>query len=366
MEAQSVPDLEVVQEGSRWRHGPPSPGELGAWFKEQPLHPGMAGDHERYMGGLVLISSKEKVSRTRVANNGAAYVHEDEEVVYTPYVRVDTRIAYFRDYVANHRDWIAEIKPVPAHVIADPTSPYFNAHIADRGFAVHPISVNNRTTFYVVCTMEVAVYEQESWASRVKGQEVKPILQGIGTKQVAMTRSYGNNANSAYADDNCLMKAETGAVGRALGFLGMLVVGTGVATAEDVQEATTEQGASVSTPDAKLPPVVNREGEPVQAAAAPVQAIEAAVPEVEDPGAADEALRAQALTLQKEMQEQFPATWEAFMEWWRDRSFGGLATLTGPALRGAVMKLERDLDAAKNAPPEPPLAHETAGEETSG
>lgn len=353
MEAQST-TLEVVREGSRWRHGPPSPGELGDWFREQKLHDGMK--HDDYVGGLVLIPSKEKVSRTRVANNGSTYISDDEEIVYTPYVRVDTRIAYFRDWVALREDeWIAKIRPVPARVIDDMASPYFNAHIADRGFAVQAIRAGERTTFYVVCTMEVAIYERESWLGRVNGREPEPILQGVGTKQVAMTRGYGANANSAYADDNCLMKGETGGVGRALGFLGMLVIGTGVATAEDVQEAG-ERSASVSTPEATLPPVVvNREGEPVGAAPAAPQAAQAVAPEAESPENTDETLRVQAVSLQKEMQEQFPEAWTAYMDWWHSRNFGGLNSLTGPALKGAVSKLERDLDAAKSAPPaEPP------------
>jgi hypothetical protein len=310
-------------------------------------------EHDRYVGGLVLIPSTDKVKRTKVAQNGATYVNEEEETVYTPYVRVDTRIAYFRDYVAKNPDWVAEIVPVPAKVIEREASPYFNAHIADRGFAIHPIRVGEKVTFYVACTMEVAIYERESFAAKMRGDKVRPVMQGVATKQVPMTKAYGQNA---YADDNCLMKAETGAVGRALGFMGMLVIGTGVATAEDVQDAISERGAATEQPQsATLPPVVNREGEPVAAAPQEAAAPTApAVPDQGDPDAADEALRERALELQKEMQDQFPDAWAAFMEWWRGRGFSALSTLSGPALKGAVQKLERDLDAARSAPtPEP-------------
>lgn len=348
MEATAAQVVEVIQEGSRWLHGPPTPQQLGKWFSEQPLHEGM--DADRYVGGVVLIPSTEKVKRTRIKNNGETYINEEEVAAYTPYVRVDTRIAYFRDWVAMHEDWVAEILPVPARVIENPDSAYFNAHIADRGYAIHPIRSGDAVTYYVACTMEVAVYERESYAAKLNGHKVRPVIQGQATKQVAMTRSHGTNRQAIYADDNCLMKAETGAVGRALGFMGILVVGTGVATAEDMEEATREQSGATPAPTADLPPVVNREGEAVQAPQEAAQAVPAAVPEPVDPDAEDARLRAHALELQNEMQEQYPDVWKAYMEWWRSRSFGGLATLTGPALKTAVTKLERDLDGARTAP----------------
>lgn len=371
MEAQTIPDLEVVQEGSRWRHGPPTPEQLGDWFRQQPLHDEMTQLHDRYVGGLVVISSTDKVKRTRRAANGDTYVHEDEEVVYTPYVRVDTRIAYFRDYVAMHDDWIAKIRPVKARLIEDPNSAYFNAHLADRGFAIQATRAGDSVVFYAVCTAEVAIFERESWNSRVRGEEPEPIMQGIGTKQVALTRSYGTNSRSVYADDNCLMKAETGAVGRALGFMGMLVIGTGVATAEDVQEAASEQSGAVggtAQVAPQTPPVVNREGDRVEEAAVPPQTPQATLPEHQDMEALDAALRERALALQAEMQERFPDAWSAYMEWWRSRGFAALQTLNGPALKGAVQKLERDLDAAKNGPPPEPQPErpDPLKEETSG
>lgn len=347
MEA-SAQAIEVVREGSRWRHGPPSPEDLGNWFREQPLHDGMV--HDRYVGGLVLIPAKERVTRTFGRQNGSRYVADGEEVVYTPYVKVDTRIAYFRDFVAMHEDWIGKVRPVPARVVDDQGSPYYNGNLADAGFAIHPIRVGEQTTYYLACTMEVAIYERESYAARLKGADVEPIMQAVGTKQVAMTRSYGSNRSSAFADDNCIMKGQTGAVGRALGFLGMLVIGTGVATAEDIQEAFSEQSAPAPAPGADLPPVVNREGQPLTAAPAPAQAAEAAVSPEPTPEQRDENLRKHALELQGQMEADFPDAWSDFMGWWRERNFGALSTLTGPALRGAVQKLERDLDSARNRP----------------
>lgn len=344
MEAHAEQVVEVVQEGSRWRHGPPTPEVLGDWFKKQPLHDGM--DHDRYVGGLVLIPSTDKIKRTKIANNGSTYVSEEEEATYAPYVGVDTRVRYFRDYVAMHEDWVGKMTPVPAKVIEDTGSAYFNAHIADRGFAIVPIRTGESTTFYVACTMEVAIYERESWAAKVRGERAEPILQGVATKQVSMTKSYGTNARTSYPDDNCLMKAETGAVGRALGFMGMLVIGTGVATAEDVQEATSGERPAPQA-DPALPPVVTREGTPVEAAQEPQAAQEPAVGPAQDPEAADEALREQALTIQKEIQEQFPDAWTTYMEWYRSRGFGAISTLSGPSLKTAVQKLERDLDAAR-------------------
>lgn len=336
-----------VREGSRWRHGAPTADEVATWFKEQPLHDGM--QHQPYMGGVVVIGQNEKVKKTLLRpSDGVPYVEEVEEAVFTPYVKVETRISYFRDYVAANPDWRATVLPVPVKVIDNPTSAYFNAHLPE-GYSIHAIRDNQEVTYYICYTVEIAVWEAQGYADRLAGKAAAPVMQAVGTKQVPMKRRY--------PDDNCMMKAQTGAVGRSLGFLGMLVVGTGVATVEDVLESASADYAQPSAA-AELPPVVDREGAPVAQAppAAPVaaQAPEAAVPDQTPPEGEDEALRKQALALQAEMERDFPDTWQAYREWYASRDFGRLADLSGPALKGAVTKLERDLDAAKN--PKPPSA----------
>jgi hypothetical protein len=87
----------------------------------------------------------------------------------------------------------------------------------------------------------------------------------------------------------------------------------------------------------------------VASVAAEPEAVGPALPP--SPEQTDESLREQALELQQEMEADFPEAWGVFRAWWKERGFGPLSTLSGPSLQGAVIKLERDLDGAKNGPP---------------
>lgn len=371
--------LEAVRDGSRWIYAPPSEDQVREWFEKQPIHAGM--DHGPYLGGIVVIGATEKVKVTKLKANGDLYGVEQERSVFIPYVKVDTRIAYFRDLVRALNEseveevldaegitgtvksrlraqldgpFVGVIQPVPQKRITDKNSFGYNEHLPE-GYSMHAVTNKDKTvTRYIVATFEVAIYERQSWLARVNGSAPVPLLQGIGSKQALVAKTW--------ADDNALMKAETGAIGRALGVAGILVVGTGVATAEDIQEAQSPGGAAAAgaADNAALPPVVNREGEAVDKADATPQAEQPPAQEIgaETPDD-DEAKRQRALALQAEIERDFPEAWEAYRAWWAERQFGPLSSLTGPALKGAVIKLERDLDAAKtlaNAEPGEPGA----------
>jgi hypothetical protein len=342
--------VDAVRQGSRWLHSPPSEEAVREWFKAQTLHDGM--EHDPYVGGVVLIAATQKTKVTREKANGEQYVAEEEHAEFVPYVKADTRIRYFWDLVdamnglAEETLYVGTIEPVAQRRITDNTSAYYNEHLPEGFFALPVTNEDRSVARYVGCQMRVAIYERQSWGERVNGRDSLPVLAGIGTKQTKLS--------TRWADDNALMKVETGAVGRALGMAGVLVVGTGVATAEDMQEA-------ISAPQGGGTPVVDREGQSV--APPPVVGgsdIPADAPAAQEPGDGgleaavaeavdeEEALRERALVLQKEMETEFPDVWAAYKEWWTGRKFGPLSSLNGPALKGAVTKLERDLDAARN------------------
>jgi hypothetical protein len=323
---------DAVRAGSRWLHAQPDEDEVREWFEKQSLHDGMT--HGSYLGGIVLIGATEKVKLSKRKQNGDTYVAEMERAVFVPYVKVDTRIAYFHDYVRHLSDgevgkYIGVIEPVPQKIVDEPSSAYFNAHLPE-GFGIMPVrNANDSISRFLVATFRVAIIERES-------PDKPPILQGVGSKQTSLARNW--------ADDNAVMKAETGAIGRALGVAGILVVGTGVATAEDMQEAAAgPSGASASSSEGAVLPSETPSAD--AGAGAPAEAIESALPPSEDE--TDETLRERALSLQAELERDHKAEWEAYRAWWQERGFGRLAEMGGPALRGAVVKLERDLDAAK-------------------
>lgn len=333
----------AVRDGSRWLYSPPPQDDVVTWFNEQHLHENMP--HEPYLGGIVLIPASEKVKETRRAANGNLMPFEYERIVYTPYVKVDTRIAYFWDLVRTLNggtllgDYVGVIEPVEQNVIRDERSPYFNANLP-KGFSTYVVrNQNDAVSRYVVCTMRVAIYERQSYGAKLRGEHAMPLIAGEDSKQTAVLSRRG------WADDFALMKARTGAEGRALGVAGILVVGTGVATAEDMQEATSgsaEAGAAEDKP-VTLPAVV---GSPVaqQAATAGQQPEEAAQPEL-TAEETDQQLRESAVRLRGELQSRDSDAWARYVAWWQERGFTTLEELTGPALKGAVVKLQRDLDA---------------------
>jgi hypothetical protein len=337
--------------GSRWLYHHPSEEQVRDWFGQQTLHGGM--EHAPYVGGIVVIGATEKLKTTMRKRDGGTYIREDERGVYTPYVKVDTRIAYFWDYVrtlnekANDEKYVGVIEPVPLNVIEDPNSAYYNAHLPE-GFFIMPIRNGDKDSVnrYLGARWSVAIYERESYLRKLDGSKKElAVLKGIGTKQSALSKNY--------ADDNVVMKAETGAIGRALGVAGILVVGTGVATAEDMQEAlaaNTQPSAEVAP---TLPQTVNREGQPVEAGQ--VRPPQAEAPPEQTPQDADEEGRAKVRKLASELSTEFPDAFAEYRRWYTDeRKFGAVDQLGGAALQGAIVKLERTLDEQRKARGEEP------------
>lgn len=333
--------LEEVQSerrGSRWLHAHPSEEEVRDWFATQPLHLNMV--HDRYLSGIVLIGAKEKAQRTLRRADGGTYVREDEQQVFVPYVKVDTRIAYFWDYVRvlnggkEFGDFYGSIKPVPQKRVEDEKSAYFNMHLPE-GYSVYPVRENEqKVSRFLIATYQVSIMR------RMAGDAEQVVLRGQGSKQTATKRQW--------ADDNAIMKAETGAIGRALGVAGMLVIGTGVATAEDMQEALAARPGESAATMAALPadaPAILEPQLPREAGPEPITAddVSEKLPET------DEELRKLAVDLNAEMKAHYPVAWEQYIEWWNGRGFGELRELSGPALKGAVIKLQRDLDTRRRA-----------------
>jgi hypothetical protein len=309
------------QEGSRWINERPTGEDVASWFKENVrLHDGLK--HEDYVTGITLIPANEKAKEiVGYRDNGTPVIEERTNVVYTPYPRVDTRIKYFHDLIAANEGWFGLIEPVEVppqrHVTLPP------------GFFYQKVGVKDgKSQSFLCCTMKVTIYQRESFKENYSHQAKRLIREGNrildappATKAVAITNRYGD------ADIHAMMKAETGAIGRALGMAGMLVVpGAGVATAEDMGDV-----------DAPAPQPVAEEAAPEQPGAAS--------------GPTDDELREQAAGLVRQLQENAPDKFKEFTDWAKERGLGRLADTTSPALRGVVRQLERKLDEAVEATP---------------
>lgn len=311
-----------VQEGSRWRFARPTSEEVGQWFGTQPLAEGMS--HADFIAGIVLIPASEKVKRQVPGQRAGTFAtHDSYELTYTPYVRVDTRVSYFRK-LAEAREMISVIEPAEVPQIAQ--GPYTNAHMPD-GYWWYVVGEAR----YLCCTMRVALYRPEDYY----GQEdtnagrktARPALFGVSTKQVSPS------------DANALAKAETGAIGRALGVAGILVIGTGIATAEDMQDL----GAQPITAAPELP-------------------------EAGAPAEGEEQLNERCLSLQQRLQGENPAGWAQFAAWWQERrTKEGWGTLTDAPIevrRGVATRMEELLAQPQDS--SPPAEVEAAPSEVGG
>jgi hypothetical protein len=327
---------------------PPTAEELVSWFKEN-VEVDEKLEASDYVGGVTLIASKEKSAEVMGWDESNSPQIEDVwDLVYTPYIKVETRIKYFHDLMEANEGWLG---------IIEPAAPKEQDDRLPAGFFIMSTKTGEATEVRFICkSMKVSVYRKdtvkEEWvlvdrgleeARRWEKQRTGVIVMDppAATKNVPMLNSYGN------VDTNALMKAETGAVGRALGMAGMLVIpGTGLATAEDMQEAAAirEDGGDPSSailPDERLP---GAESEP-----ASLQA--------------DEILRKEVVESLKRM-DIHPPTREEFNEWAKGRSFTKLSEVTSPALRGMAKRAETLADQAEvraaetkaQAAPEEPTA----------
>jgi hypothetical protein len=317
------------QEGGRWVNERPSGEDVAKWFAANvDVAEGLNVEH--YVSGLTLISSTEKVKETiGFRDNGSPILQEMEHSVFVPYVKVETRVKYFHDLMAKHRDeWVGFIDPV------QPDEP--NPSLPPGFFKIAVTQKDKEVVSYICCSMQVTVFkkgtvkEEKVLIDTRKGLYVvrrtgEVIIQGApAVKAVPLLTRYGSS------DPNAVMKAETGAVGRALGFSGMLVApGSGVATAEDMEEAQRMEG----------PPAGETPG-PAALPGAPGEAVQSASPEE---------LRPRAVALIGELEKDFPDRHKAFLEWCSERKFAKVSELNEAALKGIIRKVENELDEGRKA-----------------
>lgn len=318
------------QEGSRWYNERPTGEDISQWFREN-VHIEEGLDPADYVTGITLIPGEEKSKEVvGYRDNGSPVIEERINLAYTPYPRVDTRVKYFHDLMALKADeWVGYIEPIEV-----PTPK--GTHLPP-GFFTFRVQEDNGVTTFICCSMKVTVYKRGT----VK-EEHRQINNGRGDI-TTVTRRTGEviidgppatkmiGVRKRYADSFSLMKAETGAVGRALGLAGMLVVpGAGVATAEDMAE---------------VPDIEARPPEPVAEGAAQPQA------GPQETGPTDDELRQEAASIIEEMRLHFPEALEDFRAWAKERNMGKLSEVTQPALKGVVRQLERKLDEARESNP---------------
>lgn len=308
--------LEGFREGSRWINQRPTGEQLAEWFKTNvTIHEGLK--HESYVSGIVVIEQKEKIRQIIPKADGTgSVIAENERLTYTPYPTASARLVYWRDYLAleGHEEWRGMIEPDPS----------VGGSALPAGFFRYSVEEDKdgrkKTTSFVGCSMRARILGPDIRAG-VAGREI--MVAPAGSKVVSVVAPWGK------ADENALMKAQTGAVGRALAMAGMLVLpGTGIATAEDVRE----------TLAAEEPP------------AAAAGAAEASLPggsgesEVAAPGDP----KAEALELISTLQAEYPAEHEKWVAWAKETQTD-VQELTGTKLRGVVRRLRKHVDAGKAA-----------------
>lgn len=265
------------REGGRWVNERPTPEEFADWFlATMKVDPALAV--EDYMGGVVLIPALDNKAKVVVGfdNDGRPLVDERPELSYIPYAKVETRIQYFWDLVAAHREeWVAVVEHVESPRLAaeDPRMEALSAigavegwspelieqlgkflgalrpgalaqlaHQLPTGFSLATVPVGDGYSHFLCCTIRVAIYDRQEWlsASGEARAALAPLRSGRGTKQVPLTKSYNQRV---WADEGSLMKAETGALGRALGAAGIFTIpGSGIACLPTRAEILTRRG----------------------------------------------------------------------------------------------------------------------------
>jgi hypothetical protein len=327
------------REGNRWVNHRPDAAEVGEWFKSAiKLHEGM--QHEDWVGGLTLIEGREETDEIVgfTEDNRPRIVQNVQHIVYIPYPKVETRIDYFNKLMERHEEeWVGFIEPVPA---ADPSG-------MTVGFNAMKVSKpDSSVATLICCTMRVRVLKRDglTWEERVDADGITRryargdvVMEGApGTKAVPLIDRHGG------VNFNAVPAAQTGAIGRALGMVGILVIpGTGVATAEDMQESAA-QGQVPGSP----------------------AATERRVEALEEHGSDDPdvVLRMEATKLLKALGDDHPEGLALFQAWAKERNLGKLSDISGPTLRGVVKKLEVALDEAQKRPGSPESI-DIAGEE---
>lgn len=314
------------QEGNRWVNQQPSGKDISDWFQTAvPIADGLDAAH--YVAGVTLIpneAAEKAVVGWDDGNN--PIIRKVSDLIFTPYMRVETRVKYFHDLMLATK----------AHGFIEPVAAEKGDGRLPAGFFRMAVATGaNAEVRFIGCTMRVVVYAPESLeyvetlADKRSGERKivrkgKIVVEAQGTK-IVPALSYDK------ADNNSIMKAETGAVGRALGMAGVLVIpGTGIATAEDMQElATLPPDVAAASAGAVLP----EEGAEELVVTAPG-------------GDNDEKLREEATALIEAL-GNFPEAQKEFKAWCVERGFQRLSEVTSPALRGLVRRAESMLHEAE-------------------
>lgn len=344
------------RQGGRWVNERPTAEDFAEWAKAS-IKVDAALDLKDYVGGIVLIpavDSKSKVVLGFVTSTGAPVIAEREELSFIPYAKVETRINYFWDLLDAHPEWSGQVESVtpprmPIDLVSveemrdasssswttrklmSPSAMTALVHQLPPGFHVLSVPVGSNYTHFLCCTKRVSIYRiNEETGERAK----HPLRMGEGTKMVPLVKGRA----SFYADPDSIMKAETGALGRALGFAGIFVIpGSGVATAEDMQEMLTTTPAAQQDPAAE--PGQQGPSEPVTA---PVRT--GAEQQVET----EEQLCERAKVLWHDLGNTYPEAAAEFGLWAQSRTppVRNLRDVKGPALKGVVKKMEKLIQAA--------------------
>jgi hypothetical protein len=350
------------REGGRWINERPTSEEFGRWFGEN-MKLDEKLDAANYVGGVVLIPAVDNKAKyvTGYQQNGRPIIEEGEELSYIPYAKVETRINYFWDLMDVHEDaWVAEVEHVKLDRLpidigdatqiveeegkhtetirpAKPDALTTMVHQMPEGYSLMSIPVGNGYSHFLCCTIRVSIYRKGEDGAPVG----RPLRTGRGTKQVALLKG-GYGSRQPYADDSSMMKAETGALGRALGFAGIFVIpGSGVATAEDMQEQMVG-GVVPATQEPNEPPAEGNAG-PAAPETAPVRT-------GAEQSADDEAkMKARAMDLWRVLQAEHPEKAQEFPAWANQRGLRSLNDAQGNVLRGVVRKLEKMTDEADRA-----------------
>lgn len=178
----------------------PSADEMAKWFSQVKLHDEL--DHANYIGGIVVIENKQLKQ-------------------WNPYPLAGVRIAYFWDWVDSHG--------YAAHI--DTTAPEILDFPFTKGQGDDPFT--NAKTLLV--SAHVKVLEGERVVREATAQKQVTLNMKVGGTWDGQLKRKVNQ--STIPDFTSVMKAETGAVARALANMGMLALpGSGVASAEDIFE----------------------------------------------------------------------------------------------------------------------------------
>lgn len=338
------------REGSRWINEYPQGSDLADWFeKNVPIHDGL--DAKNYVQGVTMIPATEKSKLvTGFDADGNPLIGSAENLVYVPYAKVETRVKYFNDLMElKASEWFGLIEPISPPQ-ADPKLP--------PGFSYMAVpTTEGKGVRFICCTMKVTIYKRDGF------QEVKEVVDTRAgryelfrkgekvidappaTKMIPVTTlGWGEKKGEKVltADPSSLMKAETGAVGRALGMAGMLVIpGSGVATAEDMAEI-----GNAPPPDAS------------ETAADAGKTSTLKLPSEDTPPLEEmTVLRTEATEAINALSNEYPSQFKLFQVWAQERKIGKLLDVTDPGiLRGLAAKAKRDFeeaDASKNGPTPP-------------